>query len=71
MRPVNRSHLPNLTSIQKQEAAEAVRQYLIQAKIPGRIANSVANAVDELLMNAIFDAPTDAFGKTIYSATHQ
>jgi hypothetical protein len=56
-------------SDQKQEAAEAVRQYLIQAKIPGRIANTVANAVDELLMNAIFDAPADEFGKNIYTAT--
>jgi hypothetical protein len=56
-------------SDQKQEAAEAVRQYLIQAKIPGRIANTVANAVDELLMNALFDAPADEFGKSLYEST--
>ena len=54
---------------QKQEAAEAVRQYLIQAKVPARIANVVANSVDELLMNAIYDAPVDDFGKTLYSTT--
>jgi hypothetical protein len=56
-------------SDQKQEAAEAVRQYLIQAKIPARIANTVANAVDELLMNALFDAPSDDFGNPLYSST--
>ena len=54
---------------QKQEAAEAVRQYLISAKIPARISNIIANAVDELLMNALFDAPVDDFGKTLYNAT--
>ncbi len=54
---------------QKQEAAEAVRQYLIQAKVPARISNVVANSVDELLMNAIYDAPVDDFGKPLYSST--
>ncbi len=58
-------------SDQKQEAAEAVRQYLIQAKIPARISNIIANAVDELLMNAIFDAPADAFGRPLYSSTER
>ena len=54
---------------QKQEAAEAVRQYLIAANLPGRVSNIIANAVDELLMNALFDAPCDEFGRPIYSAT--
>ena len=54
---------------QKQEAAEAVRQYLIKAKVPARVSNIIANTVDELLMNAIFDAPVDEFGKVLYSAT--
>lgn len=54
---------------QKQEAAEAVRQYLLAAKIPARIANIITNSVDELLMNAMFDAPCDEFGKPLYSAT--
>lgn len=58
-------------SEQKQEAAEAVRQYLLQAKIPGRIANIITNAVDELLMNAIFDAPVDDFGRTLYNTTER
>ncbi len=61
---LNHTHL-------KQEAVEAVRQYLISAKIPARISNIIANSVDEILMNAMFDAPCDAFGKTIYSATER
>jgi hypothetical protein len=54
---------------QKQEVAEAVRQYLIQGKVPARIANTITNAVDELLMNALYDAPCDDFGRTIYTLT--
>lgn len=68
----DRGNVQSLTltrSDQKQEAAEAVRQYLIQAKVPSRIANATANAVDELLMNAIFDAPTDEFGRSMYHTT--
>lgn len=54
---------------QKQEAVEAVRQYLLMAKVPARISNMISNSVDELLMNAMFDAPCDEFGKPLYSAT--
>jgi hypothetical protein len=58
-------------SDQKQEAAEEVRQYLIQGKVPSRISNIIANSVDELLMNGIFDAPVDEFGKHIYTSTER
>jgi hypothetical protein len=54
---------------QKQEAAEAVRQYLIAAKVPARISNIITNSLDELLMNALFDAPCDEFGRPLYTAT--
>lgn len=54
---------------QKQEAAEAVRQYLIKGQVPARVANIVANTVDELLMNALFDAPCDEFGKPLFTST--
>lgn len=54
---------------QKQEAVEAVRQYLIAGKVPGRVANLIGTALDEVLMNAMFDAPCDEFGKPIYSST--
>ncbi|MBU6152655.1 MAG: response regulator, partial [Bdellovibrionales bacterium] len=56
-------------SAQKQEAAEAVRNYLLQGNVPARIANTLTNIVDELLMNAIYDAPGDEFGRPLYSVT--
>jgi hypothetical protein len=54
---------------QKQDAVEAVKNYLLAAKFQSRMATVVANAVDELLMNAMFDAPTDDLGRTLFSST--
>jgi hypothetical protein len=54
---------------QKQEVVEAVRNYLVSAKFQTRMASVVANAVDELLMNAMFDAPSDEFGKPTLANT--
>lgn len=56
-------------STQKQQVVEALRGYLIKAKYPTRMANTIANAVDELIMNAIFAAPTDALGRRTYDQT--
>lgn len=56
-------------SSQKQEAVEAVKSYLVAAKFQTRMATVIANAVDELLMNAMFDAPVDNLGKPTLSAT--
>lgn len=56
-------------SSQKHDAVEAIKNYLVSAKFQSRMATVVANAVDELLMNAIFDAPVDDMGKHIYSST--
>jgi hypothetical protein len=50
-------------STQKQEAVEAIRGYVLAAGFNNRMATVVANAVDEALMNAIFDAPVDSAGK--------
>lgn len=55
-----------LKSSQKQDAVEATRQFLIAAKFKARMATSIANAVDEILMNAIYDAPVDAMGKPLH-----
>jgi hypothetical protein len=55
-------------STQKQNAVEAIKNYLIAAKFPTRISTVIANAVDELLMNAIFDAPIDELGKPTLSS---
>jgi hypothetical protein len=54
---------------QKQQVVEVVKNYLLAAKFKARMASVIANAVDEILMNAMFDAPSDELGKTIYSST--
>jgi len=51
---------------QKLGAVEAVRNYLLAAKFKARMASIVSNSVDELLMNAMFDAPTDELGRQQY-----
>jgi hypothetical protein len=56
-------------SSQKSNAVEAIKTYLVAAKFQSRMATVVANAVDELLMNSIFDAPVDEIGKSLYSST--
>ncbi|MGZ3687998.1 MAG: hypothetical protein ACXWP5_15335 [Bdellovibrionota bacterium] len=45
-------------STQKGAAVAAVQNYLKKVKVVSRLAAQVAQAADELLMNAIFDAPT-------------
>lgn len=54
---------------QKQEGVEAVKNYLLAAKFKTRMATVIANAVDELIMNAMFDAPIDELGKPLHQAT--
>lgn len=54
-------------STQKQDAVNAVRAFVLSAKFPTRTASIIANAVDELLMNAIFDAPVDETGRQQYA----
>lgn len=54
---------------QKQEAVEVVKRFLLGAKFKPRMSVVVANAVDELLMNAMFDAPVDNLGKQVYATT--
>lgn len=56
-------------SSQKQEAVEAVRNFLLAAKFQNRMASVISNAVDEILMNAIFDAPADELGRNTLSST--
>jgi hypothetical protein len=58
-----------VSSGQKQSAVDAAKNYIIAAKFQTRIASLVSNAIDEILMNAIFDAPTDELGKPLYSST--
>lgn len=55
------------TTGQKQDAVAAAKNYLLACKFPARIASTIANAVDELLMNAMFDAPADDFGRPLFN----
>ncbi len=54
---------------QKQEGVEAVKNFLLALKFKSRMATVVANAVDELVMNAMFDAPADDFGSPLFMST--
>ncbi len=56
-------------SNQKSDAVEAVRNFAIAARFQTRMATVIANAVDEILMNSIFDAPVDELGRPLYKAT--
>ncbi len=56
-------------STQKQDGVEAIKNFLLAAKFQSRMATTIANAVDELLMNAIFDAPVDELGKQVLATT--
>lgn len=50
-------------SIQKDFVAESVRGFLEDCKCNSRSSNMITNAVDELMMNALYNAPVDAEGK--------
>jgi hypothetical protein len=70
MKPGTRiQSLKLVSSDQKQSAVDAIKNYIIAAKFQSRIASLVSNAIDEILMNAIFDAPTDPLGKQLYIST--
>jgi hypothetical protein len=57
------------SSHQKSLAASAVAQELAACGLSSRVARVMASAVDELLMNAFFDAPVDAKGEQIHKKT--
>lgn len=56
-------------SAQKGLAANAVAFHLREFKCNERIARTVAGAVDELLMNAMFDAPVGGNGERLHDRT--
>jgi len=58
-------------SSQKIRAVESVRKLLAAVGFKSRSATVIANAVDELLMNAIFDAPVDDLGKALFDKTNR
>lgn len=52
-------------SEQRSAAVDAVQNFLIKVKMDERIATKAARATDELLLNAIFDAPVDRMGNPL------
>ena len=70
LKPSTKIHSIQLThSTQKLKAIEATKNFLLAAKFQNRISTIVCNAVDELLMNAIFGAPIDDSGRPILSTS--
>lgn len=61
--PVSRHKITLTRSEQKLEAVEIFRDFMISQGVLDRIAHVGADAADELMMNAIFDAPRDAQGR--------
>ena len=66
---VKTQKLQLVSTDQKQQAANAVKNYLLQAKFQARMAALISNAVDETIMNAMFDAPVDNSGKQVHVST--
>jgi hypothetical protein len=54
---------------QKYEAIETVAKELRQEKISERIISIVSNAVDEIVMNSMFDSRTNELGEQVYRFT--
>lgn len=54
---------------QKKAVIDGLKNELVRLGYKTRIADVISTAADELLMNAIFDAPVDEMGKQIYAQT--
>jgi hypothetical protein len=55
------------SSGQKYEVIEKVRKYYLDSGVQDRIVRNIELILNELLMNAIFDAPVNGEGKQIYN----
>jgi hypothetical protein len=56
-------------SMQKRVIVESLKDHLLKIGFKPRIAMVIASAADELIMNAIFDAPVDGMGKQLHAQT--
>ncbi len=68
----DKTQVQNITlthSHQKQGLVESIREFLVKSGFKSRVAAVITTAADEILMNAIFDAPTDELGKPKYLQT--
>lgn len=56
-------------TLQKKVIVESLKNHLVKIGFKPRAATIIANAADELIMNAIFDAPVDELGRHIHNQT--
>lgn len=61
--------LPITNSAHKHSVIESLKNYLEKAGFITRVSNLIITSCDEILMNAIFDAPVDELGKATYAST--
>src|SRR6185295_12028559 len=52
-------------SSHKNAAVEALNSFLTKRGVTSRLAQLAAQATDEMIMNAVFDAPVDALGRRV------
>ena len=56
-------------TLQKKVIVESLKNHLLKIGFKPRMAMLIATAADELIMNAIFDAPVDELGRRIHTQT--
>lgn len=57
------------SSKEKIAIVDAIKSYSSKAKFGSRPTTLIANCADELIMNAVFNAPVDPFGKKLFDTT--
>lgn len=56
-------------TLQKRVVVESLKNHLLKIGFKPRASTIIANAADELIMNAIFDAPVDELGRQVHNQT--
>ncbi len=55
------------SSVDREELLEAARAFMLEHEVRPRMADLAQNAIEELITNAIYDAPTDSGGRRLYA----
>lgn len=55
------------SSTEREELNKAMKEHFTKLGVRGSILDSAGSVLEEMLMNAIYDAPTDASGKALYN----
>lgn len=55
------------SSVEREDLLEAARTFLLDHGIRPRMADLAQNAIEELVTNAVYDAPTDSEGRRLYA----